>query len=71
MTSLGRTRGRNGFMDDELRDISGNSFFVPDITAVAYTFWLNPWAPWWAAAGGPVGEIAGAPSTGSGRDDTT
>ncbi len=36
-----------GFSDHELRDLGGEAFPCPCITAFSFAFYMNPWAPWW------------------------
>lgn len=50
------SHGTPGFSDEELRDIAGNSFFLPCITTAVYAYWLNPYAPWWKSQRNTSGE---------------
>ena len=36
------------FSEGELRNLAGESYSVPWITALHFAMYMNPWGPWWA-----------------------
>ena len=36
-----------GFSNWAIQELAGASYSLPVCTCVAYSFWLNPYAPWW------------------------
>jgi hypothetical protein len=38
------------FVDQEVRSLAGEAFFLPSCMSVVYAYYLNPSAPWWRAA---------------------
>ena len=37
----------NQFSNWQLQEVAGAAYSLPIATTVAYSYWLNPWAPWW------------------------
>ena len=39
--------GAEGFSNNELKQLVGESVSIPIWALVLYSYYLNPWAPWW------------------------